>query len=241
MKKIPAFILCIVLLCAMPLAVFAEESEAPESLPIEETIPNETEEVIPEPTPKPTPTPTPEPTPEPTEPTPEEQARVTTEKIVAWVTERLDTISCVITIVFTTFYQIRKHAVLNKSIGTLNNNAVTVAESSNTAISNALAEVKGVAEVVNGYKEEMALLLKEVRANEEEKKQLQQALSDTHKFLKTTKLAEVELSNEIAELLVLANIPNSKKEELYSRHLAAVNAIADADKTEVKEDVEETE
>ena len=29
---------------------------------------------------------------------------------------------------------------------------------------------------------------------QEEKKQLQQALTDTHKFLKTTKLAEVELS-----------------------------------------------
>ena len=57
-------------------------------------------------------------------------------------------------------------------------------------------------------------------------------------------LANVELANEVAELLVLANIPNSKKEELYSRHLAAVGAIAEAEKievnTEVKEDVEQT-
>jgi hypothetical protein len=53
----------------------------------------------------------------------------------------------------------------------------------------------------------------------------------------------MELANEVAELLVLANIPNSKKEELYSRHLAAVGAIAEAEKTEVtiNEDGQEAE
>ena len=53
-------------------------------------------------------------------------------------------------------------------------------------------------------------------------------------YIKASKLANVELANELAELLVLANIPNSKKDELYSRHIAAVAAISDAEKTEEK-------
>ena len=241
MKKILAFILCIVLVCAMPLIAFAE-GEVVETEPVVETevITPETEAPEPTPEPEPTPTPTPTPTPEPApEPTPEEEAKAVTEKIVAWVVERLETISCIITIVLTTFYQIRKHAVLNKSIGTLNNNSIVVAKNSETAITNALLEVQNVALVVNGYKEEISALLKEVKANEEEKQRLEQALTDVHNHLKTAKLANVELANEVAELLVLANIPNSKKDELYSRHLAAVGAIAEAEKTEVKEDVEQ--
>ena len=228
MKRILVFIACMVLMCAMPLAVFAEETE---TIPVEETVP--IEETVPETTPAET---TPEP-PE-SEPSPLDQAKTITDKIVAWVVERLDTISCVITIVLTTFYQIRKHGLLNKSIGTLNNNAVTVAESSNAAIAVALAEVKNVSEKVNDYKTEIANLLTEVRANAEEKQKLVQALEDVYNHLKTAKLANVELANEVAELLVLANIPNSKKDELYARHLAAVSAISDAEKavaTEVKE------
>ena len=229
MKKILAFILCVVLMCAMPIVVFAEnEAIEAETLPVVETLPVEE------------PTPETEPPDVTLTPTPEEQAKVTTEKIVAWIYEQLEEISVIITLILTVFYQVRKHKVLNKSIGTLNNNAVTVAESSNTAINKALAEVQGVSAVVNGYKEEISALLTEVRANEEEKQQLKQALTEVTAHLKTAKLANVELANEVAELLVLANIPNSKKEELYSRHLAAVGAIADAEKTEVKEDVEQT-
>jgi type IV secretory pathway TrbF-like protein len=99
-----------------------------------------------------------------------------------------------------------------------------------------LAEIEKVTKKVSEYDEEIAKLLAEVRSNEEEKQLLRQALDDVYAFLKTSKLANVELANEVAELLVLANIPNSKKDELYARHLAAVNAIAEAEKTEVKED-----
>ena len=89
---------------------------------------------------------------------------------------------------------------------------------------------------VTGYKEVIENLLAEYRTSAEDKQKLEQALAEFHTHLKTAKLANVELANEVAELLVLANIPNSKKEELYSRHLAAVGAIADAEKTEVISD-----
>lgn len=239
MKKILALILCIVLMCAMPIVAFAESEVIEETPPVVETLP--TEEPTPETEPPDTTPPTElTPLPTPPEPTPEDQAKATTEKIVAWIYEQLEEISVIITLILTIFYNVRKHKALNKSIGTLNNNAVTVAESSNSAISSALAEVRGMSAVVNGYTEKTDALLAEVRANEEEKQQLKQALTEVTAHLKTAKLANVELANEVAELLVLANIPNSKKEELYSRHLAAVGAIADAEKTEVKEDVEQT-
>ena len=90
--------------------------------------------------------------------------------------------------------------------------------------------------IVLGYKDEIETLLSAFRINSEEKQKLEKALSDVQTFLKTSKLANMELANEVAELLVLANIPNSKKEELYSRHLAAVGAITEAEKLEVTTD-----
>ena len=51
-----------------------------------------------------------------------------------------------------------------------------------------------------------------------------------------TKVSFEEMPNMMAELLLLANIPNAKKEEIYARHLSAVNAIAEAEKSEVAED-----
>ena len=76
-------------------------------------------------------------------------------------------------------------------------------------------------------------MLAEVRANAEEKKKLEVALENTTTYLKAAELANEELGNELAELLVLANIPNAKKEELYSRHLAAVKEMHEAVNTEV--------
>lgn len=161
------------------------------------------------------------------------EAEITTEAIIEYVQVHLEEISVIITLIFTLFYQVRKHAKLNKSIGTLNNNAVAVSENSSSAISQALTGVQTVSDIVAGYKDEMTKLLDEVRANEEEKQVLKATVGRVEKYLETAKAANLELSNEVAELLVLSNIPISKKEELYSRHRAAVDAIAEAEKTEV--------
>jgi hypothetical protein len=159
-----------------------------------------------------------------------------TEEIVGYIKSHLEEISVIIALIISAFFNVRKHGVLNKSIGTINNNAVTVAENSHLAIQNALEKVEGVATVVTGYREEIEKLLADFRVNSEEKQKLEQTLAEVQTHLKTAKLANVELANEVAELLVLANIPNSKKEELYSRHLAAVGAITEAEKTEVNTD-----
>lgn len=158
-----------------------------------------------------------------------EVEKTMTEEVVDYVKSHVEEISVIGTLVLTIIYEVRKHGKLTGSIGTLNNNAITVAQNSAETIKTALAGVEGIAEVVNKYKGEIEALLGEIRQSAEEKKSLEETLSHVEGFLKTSKLATVELSNEVAELLVLANIPPSKKEELYSRHRAAVNAIADAE------------
>lgn len=155
--------------------------------------------------------------------------------ITAYIKENFEEISVIVSLLFMTIYQVRKHIVLNKSIGVLNNNAIVVAESSKESMSSALDEIKSVGTVVSGYKDEILGLLAEVRKNAEESKRLEEALDNANKYLVAAKQANIEFSNELAELLVLANIPNSKKDELYSRHRAAVESITDIIEEKINE------
>lgn len=227
--------------------------ETPEELP--EETPEEPEE-IPEETPEETPTepvetptePTPEatdpvipdetlPLPDETLPIPEEPEVELTgpEQIVEYIKTYFEEISVILTLILTLFYNVRKHKVLNKSIATLNNNSVTIADNSNNAMQDALAKVGGMSSTVDGYKIAMEAMLAEVRKNAEEKQRLEQKLEEVDNHLKQSKAANVEFANELAELLVLANIPNSKKDELYARHLAAVDAISAQENATVTE------
>lgn len=226
MKKIFAFLVCAALICATPIVAFAEEiTEA--TVTEEQTTEVVTEAVT-------------EVVTEPVTEAPTDEVVLTTDMIVSWIREHFEEISVVVTLLFTAFFQAVKHASLNKSVALCNNNAVTIAEHSSDAINEALAKVEGVASVVAEYKEQIASLLSEIRQSDEEKKRLEVAFAELENYLKKSKLANLELSNEIAELLVLANIPNTKKEELYSRHRAAVDEIATVDiKTEVTTNVGE--
>lgn len=234
MKRIFAVILCVMLVFATPLVAYAEEAEPADqttTAPVEETVTEEVEQTLPE-------------------------------KIVGFITENYtesSLLSLAVSVVVYLFYEIKKHRSLNGSIGVLNNNAVTVAENSAKAIKDmlgeagkmvdnssegikkVLAEAVEIADVVKGYKDDLAALLEEIRTSAEEKESLEATLKSVQTLLKTSKLATLELSNEVADLLVLANIPNSKKEELYSRHRAAVDAISTAEITEeIKDDGQET-
>jgi methyl-accepting chemotaxis protein len=154
----------------------------------------------------------------------------TTEVVVNWVKSHIEEISVIGSLIMYAFYEIRKHGKLNLSMGVLNNNAVKIAEDSSATIKKALDEVKDIAEVVNKYKEEFEALLGEVRKSAEEKLTLEETLSHVEGFLKTSKIAMLEVSNEVAELLCLANIPMSKRDELYSRHMKAVHELEAVEK-----------
>lgn len=209
MKKIFAVLCAIMLMCALPIVSFAEETDTMEAT---ETDTTETTETVPSEAPV---------------------DATTVDMVLEYIQSHPEEFSVIVTLILTIFYNARKHKLLNKSIGTLNNNAVAVAEDSKESIQSALNTMSVVSEVVGAYKEKIDALLTAFQITVEEKKAIEQTLAEVHKSLNSAKLANMELANELAELLVLANIPNSKKEELYARHLAAVGAIADADKTEV--------
>jgi hypothetical protein len=141
----------------------------------------------------------------------------TVDDVLNWIKENYDKISVVVTLFFYVLFSIRKARTLNNSITTVNNNAVNIASDSKTSLANS-------EKVVKEYQSKMESMF-----------------SENSKYLKATRLANLELANEVAELLVLANIPNSKKDELYARHLAAVNAIAEAESAVETEEVKENE
>lgn len=211
MKRLLCIVLCFMVLCTAPIVAFAEDDSVGE---VETT--EKPESLV--------------------------EAELTTDKVISYVKEHLEEISVIITLIVAVFYEMRKRlASLSKSMGTLNNNAVNIAQNSENAIGEAKTFITNAANIIAEYKDEIANLLTEVRANEEEKQKLAQMVASAEKYLSTAKTANIELANELAELLILANIPNSKKEELYARHRAVVDAIATLENAEVKTgDHEET-
>lgn len=153
-----------------------------------------------------------------------------TDTIINYVTTHLEELTVIGTMILTIIYNARKNGQVTGSIGTLNNNAVAIAENSAKTIKDALAEVAAIAEVVRNHKDELNGMLAEIKRSAEEKKQLEDTLANVETLLKATKLANIEMSNEVAELLVLANIPNAKKEELYARHTKALKQLEEVEK-----------
>lgn len=165
---------------------------------------------------------------EPTETSAEAEGELSlllSEKFESWVVPNIEEISVIITLVGTLFYQLRKNKLLSKSIGTMNNNTVAIAEQNAGMMNQALTGMESASLAVRGYEERIESLLEAYRASAEDKARLEAELSEVKTYLKTASEANVEFANEFAELLGLANIPNYKKEELGARHLAAVRAI----------------
>ena len=214
MKKIITFILCVLLLIVLPLSVYAEGETTVETT--ETTYESAIEAPVE--------------TPEETVPEAEEPAsNLLSIKFEEWVLPHLEEISVIITLIFTAFYNMRKHKLLNKSIGTMNNNTVSIAEQSTNMMSQALNNISSTATIVTQYDARIAAMLEAHQATAEDKERLERELAEMKKYLKTAAEANLEFSNELAELLNLANIPNFKKEEIGARHLAAVNAIKSAE------------
>lgn len=222
MKKIFAFILCVLLICATPLIAFAEEGETPttETEVVEEENSTTTEETVTEGEILP-PAETPnEETEE--EPNWEEVKETISDKIVNWVLPHIEEIAVVITLFLNVIYNIRRNKALDKSVGTLNNNAITIAKNSADAMDKASG-------AVTGYQANIVALLEAFKTTAEDKQRLEAELVEIKNYLHTATKSNLEFADELAELLGLANIPNYIKEEIGSRHIAAKKAIIDAE------------
>lgn len=237
MKKIFALILCLMLFCAMPLVAYAEGEEVTEGNSVTETETSAEGEI-----------------------SASEKEEIATEwdnvknlfsaNFKEWILSHLEEISVITTLIMTAFYNMRKHKLLNKSMGTLNNNAITVAKESSNFMSQALTNIENASGAVTSFDEKIVALLEAYKTTAEDKALLEKELVEIKNYLKTSSKANLEFADELAELLGLANIPNYKKEELGARHVAAKKEIIEAEEKaeaafvptnteEVKEDVGE--
>ena len=213
MKKILVFILCAMLIFALPVVAYAEEGDSAtveqtegvtENLPSENETATEGEISAPEDKP-------------------------ITEVIVDYVREKFPEIAILLASLAMTAFISHLKNKLTTSMAVMNNNNISVATSSADAVNKALAKVEAVAGVVGGYEQKIESLLGEIRKNAEEKDHLENMLLQVESYLKTAKLANIEFANELAELLNLSNIPNSKKEELYARHTKSIHELEAAE------------
>ena len=247
MKKMLLFMLCLMLVCAMPLAVFADETVdvttgevvvditdhgdlvSTEAVPPEETLPE-------------------------TLPAPETEAfkeqveiefATLTENIKVWIEENSALIGLIVTIIGYGLVMLKKLGTIVKSASTMNNNAIAIAKNSETAIGQALSSIENASGTVTNYDESISALLEAFKSTAEDKAKLEAELLEVKNYLKTSTDANLLFADEFCELLSLANIPNYKKEALGEAFVAAKKSILDTQAVtptateEVKEDVGE--
>ena len=162
-----------------------------------------------------------------------------TESIVEQVKEKFPEIAILLVSLALSIFISRLKTKLTTSMGVMNNNAINIAKSSDAATKANLEKMEYMTTKFEEGIQMMSSLLEEIRKNAEEKKSLEDTLNSVESFLAVSKMATLEMSNEVADLLLLSNIPNSKKEELYARHTKAVHELEAVE--EVKSDeVEES-
>lgn len=204
MKKILVIMICIIVMCALPVVASAEETETAVETDSAVETPLTIGQLL-------------------------ASEDLSVDMVVDYVQFHLEEISVIVTLILSIFYNVRKHGKLNKSITTLNNNSVAVAENSAMSIQTSLEGMDNVVATVNEYKDAMIQALEEIRRNDEERASLAESLAEVSSYLKATRMANVELADVMAEILLYANIPVSRKDVFYARHLAAVNAIKEAE------------
>lgn len=204
MKKLLVIMLCAMLIFALP--IFASAEEADTSTP-ETEIASEGENSTSE--------------------------KTVTENIADYVLENIDKLVVIVVMAGYSIVESRIRGKMNGSIGTLNNNAIAIANNSASAINTAMDKVENVANRLEQYEDKFDSLIETIRVSEEEKKALEEKLTKVESYLKAAKLANIEFANELANLLCCANIPNAKKDEFYKKHLEGVQRL---EAEEVKSD-----
>jgi hypothetical protein len=260
MKKILILMLCVILFCAMPLVASADEETPPESVETEETTPNTEEtppaEEVPE---EPAMT-----LPEKIVNFLTTNYNGTTLigliiTIVAYTVYGLQQFKNIggklgivnnnmvkvaedsAKVIDASFVEVKGIAensieTVHKALGEAKEIMQAISDGNAAALTETLGKAEGIAEVVTTFTKTMETFMERIGDIESDKVATRDALIEATKTMEACKKASLEEGNIVAELLLLANIPNSKKEEIYARHLSAVNAIAEAEKSEVAED-----
>ena len=205
--------------------------EEPTEEPTDTPVDTPTEEPVETPTDTPVDTPTTDnPTDVPTdeEPPVEEVKMTLTESIAKWLEENADTISLILSIIGACIVIVKKVGDILKKAGIINDNAITIATESASQMKAAQDTINNAANVVTGYNEQITALLGAFSTLVDENRLLKDDVNTLKNYLRTSTSANIEFSNELAELLALSNIPNYKKDEIGQRHLESIQAILDA-------------
>jgi hypothetical protein len=157
-----------------------------------------------------------------TEETTTEVEMTITERVVEYVKENAEGILTVIASIGSAILVKLISGKLSTYVSTLNNNSITIAKEAEDKL--------GVAsKKLEEYAEKMTEVLLKYEKSEDEKKALEGMLNKVTTLLETSKIAVVELGNEFAELILLANIPNAKKESFYASHKEAMQKLEKAE------------
>ena len=181
MKKIIAFILCLMILC-VPIVASAEGGEVIEGdvstpeveTPVDEEIQPPTE----------------------TTPTFEEEVELMSEQIKEWLLSNAEEISVIVTLISTCLVLFMRLKTVIKSTGTLNNNAITIAKTSNDAIAKALADIEAASAMVTGYEEKIVALLEAFKTTAEDKLKLETELVEIKNYLNTSSKSNLEFADD---------------------------------------------
>lgn len=217
MKKIFALILCLMLI-AVPISAYAEG----------ETEEINTEDILPEEGPAPAPT--------------EEKGTDWNEikdtisgAFVEWIEPNLEEISVVVALIGYGIANFKKLTNVLKSLGIMNNNTITISKENATLMEQAMASIEAASNTVLAWDEKIAQILVAYQQTAEDNQRLEKELVEIKNYLKISAEANIAFSNELADLIALANIPNYKKDELGSAHVMQVKAIIAAMEKAVSE------
>lgn len=221
--KLIVAVLCLMAFC-MPFVAYAEDvptvdvtTTAPDEItpPEDVTEPSESVVVAPEET-------------EDTGFSWEEVKETFSSTVVVWVQEHAEELGVIVTLIGYGIALFKKLKANNKSVVTMNNNAVAIAQETTACVEKAMGTIEEVTNVVNDYKGKMDKLLEAYTDSEHARQKLETELLETKEYLRVDSMANLEFANMFEELLALANIPNYKKEEMGARHLARVTEIKKA-------------
>ena len=120
---------------------------------------------------------------------------------------------------------------LRNNIGVLNNNAIEIANTSATKTEENTKELSSLKDAISLFMDSLLGRVNDtlgtISKTAEERDELEKKLAENNKLLERTIIAVKDCSDMVANLLIMSNIPNSKKEEVYSRHLELVKLLED--------------
>ena len=155
-----------------------------------------------------------------------------TDALVNWFKSNFEEITVLVSLVGAALYSKIKDGKFSNSLGTLNGNAIAIANQGADVAAAAAEKMNAVADKLGTYEGKLAEfegkyeeLLESFKTAEGEKLDLVDLLNRIEKALAAVKCAAVENADEVANLILLSGITKAKKEELYGQHRVAVHAL----------------